>query len=361
MEEGVDAAAAPARSIRFEDLGEPIQRLLKELKGDMDDEDMALLEFVSVKDMAKIYSEMGTDRHIEEIWVELREALQSRKEKASREEQQFLERQQKLEEEQLAEREQRRLQDEEEERERAAAEVARQRRQEELQQQQQKEQHDAAAGALAARVAAEEAAAAAEEEERFRKAERKRKRREARARELQEEQEALDAAREHHRVKKLLNQRKGWSDYVKDHPLECSSTAETETASPELAAEIEQKKMRHVLNVPPHASTALLKRTWTPKCPHCASKYAQPPPNWECPLCFRREKRQFLVWQPDSDSTVCTVCSSSIGRWSRHHCRSCGRLTCSRCCEARAVIPAMGYTNPVKVCTDCASKFAPPL
>ena len=41
-------------TIRFEDLGKPIQALLKGLKGGYTEEDMNLMEYVSVKDMAKV-------------------------------------------------------------------------------------------------------------------------------------------------------------------------------------------------------------------------------------------------------------------------------------------------------------------
>lgn len=80
-------------TIRFEDLGAPVQKLLRSLKGGVapdgsvkaiSDADMSLLEYISVKDMAKIYTELGTDRAAEQIWIELKAALQERKEKQER-------------------------------------------------------------------------------------------------------------------------------------------------------------------------------------------------------------------------------------------------------------------------------------
>ena len=71
------------KTIRFEDLGGPVQDLLKRVKG-VTDEDMQLFEFVSVKDMAKIYQEMGTDREATDIWDELKGALLARREKAEK-------------------------------------------------------------------------------------------------------------------------------------------------------------------------------------------------------------------------------------------------------------------------------------
>lgn len=60
------------------------------------------------------------------------------------------------------------------------------------------------------------------------------------------------------------------------------------------------------------------------------------------------------VWQPDESSEVCMLCHRGIARFSRHHCRSCGRLTCSKCCTAKAIIHGLGFDGPVKVCDDCA-------
>jgi rubrerythrin len=364
--------AAAHGSIRFEDLGEPVQRLLRSIKGDVSDEDMALLEYVSVKDMAKIYSEMTTDRHAEEIWEELRAALQARKDKMARREAELAAKQAALEAEQAAEAERLRQQLEEEEQERIAAEEERVRRREERRRrkaekaaaaaaaaegeaaEQAAAQAAATAAAAAAEEAAEEAAAAAEEAERQKKAERKRKRREARARELQEEQDALAAERATHEAKKKqksANQQKDWSEYVQNHPLEYTKEAEK---SAQMPTEIEQKELKHVLNAPPVASEKLLSRTYTPICPSCGSRFDRPPREWNCPLCFKRNNKVVKVWQPDNDSPTCMMCKESIGWWSRHHCRNCGRLVCANCSEKRAIIQDLGYDTPVRVCFDCA-------
>lgn len=369
-----DAAASPPTmthgTIRFEDLGEPVQRLLRSIKGDVSAEDMALLEYVSVKDMAKIYSEMATDRHAEEIWDELRAALQARKEKMTKREAELLAKQQALEAEQAAEEERLRQQLEEEEQERIAAEEARAHRREERRRRKAERAAQAAAemeaaeqaaataaaeAAAAAEEAAEEAAAAAEEAERQRRAERKRKRREARARELQEERDALAAERAKHEAKKQQkssNQRKDWSEYVQNHPLEYPQDA---AKSDQLPAVIEQKEMKHILNAPPSASEKLLNRTYTPVCPRCGTRFDHPPPEWNCPVCYKSNKVTVKVWQPDNDSNTCMMCKESIGwLWSRHHCRNCGRLVCANCSEKRAIIEDLGYDSPVRVCFDCA-------
>ncbi|KAG5467012.1 hypothetical protein LSCM1_01191 [Leishmania martiniquensis] len=354
----------PHGTIRFEDLGEPVQRLLRSLKGDVSEEDMALLEYVSVKDMAKIYSEMATDRHAEEIWRELRSALQARKEKLARREAELAEKQRALEAEQEAERQRLRQQLEEEERERMAAEEARLQRREERRRRKAEKAAAAAAAeeeaaeqaAAAAEEAAEEAAAAAEEAERQRKAEKKRKRREARARELQEEQDALAAERARHEAKKhqkSSNQQKDWSEYVLSHPLEYAQSNSVGDARRQLPAVIEQKELQHTLNAPPVVSEKLLSRTYTPACEVCGSRFDRPPREWYCPVCSRRNGRAVRVWQPDTDTNNCMMCKEPIGRWSRHHCRNCGRLVCANCSEKRAIIEDLGYDSPVRVCYDC--------
>ncbi|KPA86518.1 hypothetical protein ABB37_00664 [Leptomonas pyrrhocoris] len=356
------AAAAAHGTIRFEDLGEPVQRLLRSIKGDVSDEDMALLEYVAVKDMAKIYSEMATDRHAEEIWDELRAALQARKEKMARREVELAAKQRALEEEQAAEAARLQQQLEEEEQERIAAEDARVRRREERRRRKAEkaaaaaaeEEAAEAAAAAAAEEAAEEAAAAAAEAERLKRAEKKRKRREARARELQEEQDALAAERAKHEAKKQqksLNQKKDWSEYVQNHPLEYPQ--ETEGGS-QMPAVIAQKELQHTLNAPPVASEKLLHRTYTPMCPSCGSRFDHPPLEWNCPVCFKRYNKVVKVWQPDDDTTTCMMCKEPIGWWSRHHCRNCGRLVCANCSEKRAIIQDLGYDAPVRVCFDCA-------
>ncbi|KPI86492.1 hypothetical protein ABL78_4432 [Leptomonas seymouri] len=355
-------AAAVHGTIRFEDLGEPVQRLLLSLKGDVSAEDMALLEYVSVKDMAKIYSEMATDRHAEEIWAELRSALQARMEKMARREAELAAKQQALEEERAAEADRLRQQLDEEEQDRIAAEDSRARRREERRRRRAEKAAAAAmeeeaaeqAAAAAAEEAAEEAAAAAEEAERQKRAERKRKRREARARELQEEHEALAAERAKHEAKKQQkssNQQKDWSEYVQNHPLEYSQDMD---GSAQMPAVIEQKELKHTLNAPPVASEKLLSRTYTPMCPQCSSRFDHPPYEWHCPVCLKRRNRIVKVWQPDDDTNMCMMCKEPIGWWSRHHCRNCGRLVCANCSEKRAIIQELGYDTPVRVCFDCA-------
>jgi chemotaxis protein histidine kinase CheA len=345
------------KTIRFEDLGEPVQRLLKSIKGGVSDEDMALLEFVSVKDMAKIYGEMSTDRQAKEIWEELRTALQARREKSDKKKAELDNRVEELEDQRRREEEAERAAEEQERLDREAEEEARRARKEDRRRRRaeaeaaaQAEEEEVAAAAAAAEQEAreEEERQAAEEAERKRR-DTKRKKREARARELAEEQEAL-AAEQARSSKKKANQKKEWADYVASHPLDFPDGG---------AQNIEQVAVEKSTKPPPKITEDLLNRTYTPKCPNCSAKFSKPPTEWDCPLCLKRLKTKVKVWQPDDDSSTCLCCKGSIGRFSRHHCRNCGRLVCNKCCEHKALIPQIGYKDPVKVCNDCAGVGTP--
>ncbi len=54
-------------TIRFDDLGDPIKKLVKALKREVSDEEMHLLSTVTVMEMAKIYDMMGVDEDPEKI------------------------------------------------------------------------------------------------------------------------------------------------------------------------------------------------------------------------------------------------------------------------------------------------------
>lgn len=341
------------RSIRFEDLGEPVQKLLRALRNGVTEEDMSLFEFVAVKDMAKIYQDMSDDRRAEQIWEDLKASLIARREKAEAARRQLDD----LSDQQSAmEAEAARLAAEEEARQQAEAEEAEKRRRKEEKRRKKAEEAarnaseaDRAAAEEAAReaerLAAEEEARLAEEEEAARaKAESKRKRREEKARRLAEEQEELRKQAEAGR-KKGRTQREEWTDYVASHPLEF--TKDTKQV-------IAQVKVAHESKPPPSASEKLLARTYTPMCPKCLAKYAKPPPEWDCPMCLRKTRQRIKTWQPDENSDACMVCGGGVGMFSRHHCRNCGRVVCGKCSEGKANIPALGFREPVKVCTDCA-------
>lgn len=60
-------------------------------------------------------------------------------------------------------------------------------------------------------------------------------------------------------------------------------------------------------------------------------------------------------WTPDKEVTNCTKCNAKFGFTTRkHHCRRCGQIYCSSCCDERLELLRMCFIDPVRVCHDCA-------
>ncbi|XP_060092732.1 lateral signaling target protein 2 homolog [Heteronotia binoei] len=59
-------------------------------------------------------------------------------------------------------------------------------------------------------------------------------------------------------------------------------------------------------------------------------------------------------WVPDEACSCCTACKAPFTVIRRkHHCRSCGKIFCSRCSSHSAPLPHYGQMKPVRVCTHC--------
>ncbi|XP_075276504.1 lateral signaling target protein 2 homolog isoform X3 [Opisthocomus hoazin] len=59
-------------------------------------------------------------------------------------------------------------------------------------------------------------------------------------------------------------------------------------------------------------------------------------------------------WVPDEVCSYCTACKAPFTVIRRkHHCRSCGKIFCSRCSSHSAPLPHYGQMKPVRVCTHC--------
>lgn len=59
-------------------------------------------------------------------------------------------------------------------------------------------------------------------------------------------------------------------------------------------------------------------------------------------------------WVPDEACGDCTTCKAPFTVIRRkHHCRSCGKIFCSRCSSHSAPLPRYGQMKPVRVCTHC--------
>ncbi|KAG8201783.1 hypothetical protein JTE90_027267 [Oedothorax gibbosus] len=59
-------------------------------------------------------------------------------------------------------------------------------------------------------------------------------------------------------------------------------------------------------------------------------------------------------WVPDNESPSCAKCHSKFDFLTRrHHCRRCGNVFCSHCCEAKLPLRRMCFVDPVRICIDC--------
>ncbi|XP_072846035.2 lateral signaling target protein 2 homolog isoform X1 [Pogona vitticeps] len=87
----------------------------------------------------------------------------------------------------------------------------------------------------------------------------------------------------------------------------------------------------------------------------------------DCALCSQiREGRRIeeaLVppdWVPDSTCSHCMACHMPFTFLRRrHHCRSCGKIFCSRCSSHLAPLPHFRQPKPVRVCTHCYTTHLP--
>ncbi|XP_068816035.1 lateral signaling target protein 2 homolog isoform X2 [Struthio camelus] len=100
------------------------------------------------------------------------------------------------------------------------------------------------------------------------------------------------------------------------------------------------------------------------------ARAAEAPCAVDCPLCSSTAEaagrrgagaRSLPEWVPDSSCSQCSACRSPFTLLRRrHHCRSCGKIFCSRCSPHTAALPHYGQPRPVRVCAHCyAAHLAP--
>ncbi|XP_032996348.1 lateral signaling target protein 2 homolog [Lacerta agilis] len=87
----------------------------------------------------------------------------------------------------------------------------------------------------------------------------------------------------------------------------------------------------------------------------------------DCALCSRSRggtgREDALAppdWVPDSTCSHCMACRvpfTFLRR--RHHCRSCGKIFCSRCSSHLAPLPHFKQLKPVRICTHCYTTHLP--
>eukprot|EP01114_Cavostelium_apophysatum_P012410 TRINITY_DN2770_c0_g1_i5.p1 TRINITY_DN2770_c0_g1~~TRINITY_DN2770_c0_g1_i5.p1 ORF type:complete len:1148 (-),score=226.16 TRINITY_DN2770_c0_g1_i5:60-3503(-) len=66
------------------------------------------------------------------------------------------------------------------------------------------------------------------------------------------------------------------------------------------------------------------------------------------------------IWVPDEEAHNCRLCDVSFSRFRRkHHCRNCGNIFCSSCCNQKLPIQRFGFVKPVLVCEACVSRIRP--
>jgi len=61
------------------------------------------------------------------------------------------------------------------------------------------------------------------------------------------------------------------------------------------------------------------------------------------------------LWIPDAESQACYKCDAPFTLTNRrHHCRHCGYIFCSTCTTKKLEIARLRFTEPVRVCDECA-------
>ncbi|OCT87676.1 lateral signaling target protein 2 homolog isoform X2 [Xenopus laevis] len=88
----------------------------------------------------------------------------------------------------------------------------------------------------------------------------------------------------------------------------------------------------------------------------------------DCCLCQNNTERHTVAksvppeWLPDNASSHCMSCYASFTLLRRrHHCRSCGKIFCSRCSAYSSTLPYIVSTHPVRVCSHCYHVHCNPL
>ncbi|KAJ1364050.1 hypothetical protein KIN20_024043 [Parelaphostrongylus tenuis] len=69
-------------------------------------------------------------------------------------------------------------------------------------------------------------------------------------------------------------------------------------------------------------------------------------------------------WMPDSTGKECYQCEERFSTFRRrHHCRLCGQIFCSKCCNIHMPGSSLGYLGDLRLCHYCArvmAQYLPP-
>ncbi|XP_048764095.2 uncharacterized protein LOC125672056 [Ostrea edulis] len=59
-------------------------------------------------------------------------------------------------------------------------------------------------------------------------------------------------------------------------------------------------------------------------------------------------------WISDDEVSTCQWCKNKFNQLRRkHHCRQCGNVFCSKCCNEKIPLPQLGIEDPERVCESC--------
>jgi len=77
------------------------------------------------------------------------------------------------------------------------------------------------------------------------------------------------------------------------------------------------------------------------------------------PAAVEAEEKQsaapaLATWVPDESVSACTRCGRDFNLFCRrHHCRLCGQIFCSKCCDQKSSFPELGFDESVRACLIC--------
>ncbi|XP_075390808.1 phosphatidylinositol-3,5-bisphosphate 3-phosphatase MTMR3 isoform X2 [Tenrec ecaudatus] len=73
-----------------------------------------------------------------------------------------------------------------------------------------------------------------------------------------------------------------------------------------------------------------------------------------------KQDTEMTRWLPDHLAAHCFACDSAFWLASRkHHCRNCGNVFCSSCCNQKVPVPSQQLFEPSRVCKSCYSSLHP--
>ncbi|KAI5754029.1 hypothetical protein M8J77_005179 [Diaphorina citri] len=91
--------------------------------------------------------------------------------------------------------------------------------------------------------------------------------------------------------------------------------------------------------------------------PHILRKVGNFLPGKSSTLQSYKDSDMKQYWMPDAVSKECYLCGDKFTTFRRrHHCRICGQIFCSKCCNQEIPGKALGYSGDLRVCTYCCKQ-----